>query len=147
MECVIFIGLQASGKSTFFKENFFSTHIRINLDMLKTRNREYIFLEASLLARQPFVIDNTNPAAEDRKKYIEKAKKAGFKVIAYFFEPNYEESVKRNEKRQGSAKVPEVGIRSVMKKLTFPELSEGFDAIYIVKSQEGNFTVEEFHFE
>jgi len=39
MEAIIFIGIQATGKSTFYKDNFFKTHIRINLDMLKTRKR------------------------------------------------------------------------------------------------------------
>lgn len=28
VEAVIFIGMQASGKSSFFKERFFDTHIR-----------------------------------------------------------------------------------------------------------------------
>ena len=36
MEAVLFVGLQASGKSTFYRERFFRTHVRINLDMLKT---------------------------------------------------------------------------------------------------------------
>ena len=40
MEAVVFAGLQASEKSSFFKERFFSTHVRISLDLLKTRNRE-----------------------------------------------------------------------------------------------------------
>jgi predicted kinase len=40
MEAVILIGIQGSGKSTFCRERFFNTHIRINLDMLKTRHRE-----------------------------------------------------------------------------------------------------------
>jgi predicted kinase len=31
MQAVIFIGIQATGKSTFFKEMFFTTHIRINI--------------------------------------------------------------------------------------------------------------------
>lgn len=30
MEAVVFIGLQASGKSSFYKERFFSTHVRIS---------------------------------------------------------------------------------------------------------------------
>ena len=120
MECIIFIGIQASGKSTFYKEKFFSTHVRINLDMLKTRRREDLFLSASLLAKQSFVVDNTNPGVEDRKKYIENAKKSGFKVIAYYFEPDYAESIRRNERRAGQAKISEAGIRSVMKKLAFP---------------------------
>ena len=40
MELIIFIGLQAAGKSTFYKKNFSDIHIRINLDMLRTRHRE-----------------------------------------------------------------------------------------------------------
>jgi len=35
-DAVIFTGIQASGKSTFYKEQFSRTHIRINLDMLRT---------------------------------------------------------------------------------------------------------------
>ena len=40
MEAVILIGIQGAGKSTFYKDRFFNTHVRINLDMLKTRHRE-----------------------------------------------------------------------------------------------------------
>ncbi len=61
MEAIIFIGLQASGKSSFYKEKFIDTHIRINLDMLKTRYREKVLFDACLKAKQPLVIDNTNP--------------------------------------------------------------------------------------
>ena len=61
MEAVVFVGLQGSGKSSFFKERFFSTHVRISLDLLKTRHREQRFLEACLSTEQRFVIDNTNP--------------------------------------------------------------------------------------
>ncbi len=31
MEMVLFSGIQAAGKSTFFKERFVDTHLRINL--------------------------------------------------------------------------------------------------------------------
>ena len=37
MEAVIFVGIQGSGKSSYYKERFFRTHFRINLDMLRTR--------------------------------------------------------------------------------------------------------------
>ena len=40
VEAVIFVGLQGSGKSTFYRERFFDTHVRLSLDMLKTRHRE-----------------------------------------------------------------------------------------------------------
>ncbi|MCZ8512652.1 ATP-binding protein [Paenibacillus filicis] len=142
MECVIFIGIQASGKSTFFKERMFNSHIRINLDMLKTRHREMIYLEASFQAKQPFVVDNTNPTAQDRSKYIFLAKEHKFRVAGYYFEPDFAESMKRNEARTGKDKVPEAGIRSVMKKLQVPAFSEGFDELYRVRTEEGMFYVE-----
>ena len=40
MEMVLFIGIPASGKSSFFKERLFNTHVRVNRDMLKTQRRE-----------------------------------------------------------------------------------------------------------
>ncbi|MFC5447729.1 AAA family ATPase [Paenibacillus aestuarii] len=143
MECVILMGLQASGKSTFCKERFFNTHIRINLDMLRTRHRERIYLTASFEAKQPFVVDNTNPSAEDRKTYIELAKQHKFQVIGYFFEPDFEASLARNKERQGKTQVAEAGLRSVMNKLKPPELCEGFDRLFRVRAVNGAFVVEE----
>jgi hypothetical protein len=39
VEAVIYIGLQGAGKSTFCRERLFHTHVRLSLDMLKTRHR------------------------------------------------------------------------------------------------------------
>lgn len=141
MECVIFIGIQASGKSTFYKEHFFKTHMRINLDMLNTRNRENIYLQASIETMQRFVVDNTNPTIVERKKYIVACKNKGFKIIGYYFEPNLVESIKRNEKRTGNEYIPEIGIKSVMSKLEAPSYEEGFDELYSVTSSEGSFQI------
>ncbi|KQY87285.1 kinase [Paenibacillus sp. Root52] len=143
MECIIFIGIQASGKSTFYQANFFKTHMRINLDMLRTRHREQIYLTASLEAKQPFVIDNTNPTIEERKKYIDAAKRNRFKVVGYYFEPDYELSYSRNALREGAAKIPEVGLKSTMKNLQMPTYAEGFDTLYLVRSVDGKFEVEQ----
>ncbi|AZH30439.1 AAA family ATPase [Paenibacillus sp. M-152] len=142
MECVIFIGIQASGKSTFYKERFFKTHMRINLDMLKTRNRENMYLQTSIETMQRFVVDNTNPTVEERKKYIDACKNKGFKIIGYYFEPDCAESIKRNEQRTGKEYIPEIGIKSVMSKLEVPSYEEGFDEIYSVISSEGTFRIE-----
>ncbi|HEV8062248.1 MAG TPA: ATP-binding protein, partial [Gemmataceae bacterium] len=60
MEAVIFVGLQGAGKSTFYRERFSTSHLRINLDMLKTRHRESRFLAVCIETCQSFVIDNTN---------------------------------------------------------------------------------------
>jgi len=143
MECVIFTGIQASGKSTFYKEEFFKTHMRINLDMLRTRNRENVFLQASIDTGLPFVVDNTNPTIEERRKYIDLAKTHNYKLVGYYFEPDYDLSYERNEQRQGKEKVPEVGIKSTLSKLQIPLYNEGFDELYIVRSLHEGFEVEE----
>ena len=40
METVILVGIPGSGKTTFYRERFFETHVRISLDMLRMRDRE-----------------------------------------------------------------------------------------------------------
>src|SRR5947208_1794204 len=106
MEAVIFIGIQAVGKSTFFKERFFATHVRINMDMLRTRHRETILLNACLEAKQPFVVDNTNPTTEERAKYILAAKAARFSVTGYYFQSTAQNAILRNDSRPERERVP-----------------------------------------
>lgn len=142
MEIIIFTGIQATGKSEFFKRRFYNTHVRINLDMLKTRNRENILVNACLEAKQPIVVDNTNPTVADRKKYIDAAKSKGFKVIGYYFSSGIGEAIERNEKRE--RKVPAAAIRSTHSNLELPAFSEGFDELYYVKIEDNDFIVEEY---
>ena len=56
---VILMGIPASGKSSFYAEQFAGNYIRINLDTLKTRNNEAALLQKCLHDRSSFVIDNT----------------------------------------------------------------------------------------
>lgn len=58
MELVLFIGIQATGKSSFYRERFFKTHVRVNLDMLKTRHREGLLVKACIDGKIPFFVDN-----------------------------------------------------------------------------------------
>ena len=85
MEAVIFIGIQGSGKSSFFRERFFETHVRINLDMLRTRRREELLVAACLKGGQSFVIDNTNTLPSDRARYVQRARAAGFRTSGLLF--------------------------------------------------------------
>ena len=142
MEAVIFVGIQAVGKTSFFKERFFATHIRLSLDMLRTRHREQILVRACLEAKQPFVIDNTNPTSADRARYISLAKSHRFRVIGYFFQSSLDEALTRNAARTGRECVPEIGLRAALKRLQAPSLSEGFDALYTVRLSDGVFIVE-----
>ncbi len=144
MNGIIFIGPQASGKSTFYLQNFFSTHIRINLDMLKTRHRERIIFEACLQGKQPCVIDNTNPTKEDREKYIRLFKQHGFSITGYFFDSTFEECITRNNCRTGKGRIPEIGIKSTFKKMSLPNYDEGYLSLYRVKTQNQGFITEEW---
>lgn len=58
MEAIIFCGIQACGKTTFYLQNFFKTHLRISLDLFNTRRKENIFLvQTCLETQQRFVVD------------------------------------------------------------------------------------------
>jgi predicted kinase len=142
MEAVIFVGIQGSGKTTFYLERFFDTHVRISLDMLRTRQREQFLLAACLQAKQPFVIDNTNPLPADRARYIGRAHAAGFRVIAYSFQTVLRDAIRRNNQRRGKQKIPVPALASTLRKLCPPTLEEGFDAVYTVTiSSENKFEV------
>jgi predicted kinase len=145
MEAVIFVGIQGSGKSTFYRDFFFNTHIRINLDMLKSRHREQILLQACIRAQQRFVIDNTNVLRQERARYIVPAKAAGFRIIGYYFQSTVQEAIRRNSQRVGKAIIPIKGIWGTYKRLQAPGLEEGFDMLYNVSINSTNeFVVQEW---
>ena len=143
-QAVIFIGAPASGKSTFYHEFFVDTHVRINLDMLRTRHRESLFLDVCLRSEQSFVVDNTNPTAEERAKYTQAASQKGFEVIGVYFQSNIEDCLQRNSLREGKKRIPEAGVRSIHSKIELPKLSEGFEALFYVKIKQEGFEIEEW---
>lgn len=146
MEGILFCGIQASGKSTFYSHHFLQTHLRLSMDLLRTRHREKKFLDLCLQTGQRFVIDNTNPTAEERKRYIEPALAAGFRLSCFYFEVSMVEAIRRNSGRQGKAKIPVAGIGGTLKRLEVPRLSEGFERLYMVQLHPNNFfSVEELY--
>ena len=139
MEAIIFCGIQASGKTSFYKEHFFNSHVRVSMDLLNTRRKENIFLETCFQLQQRFVVDNTNVTAAERLKYIERAKEWKFKVICYYFHSTIGAAITRNKNRIGKEFVPAAGIGGTFKKLEPPEYAEGFDEIYKVEIVNGTF--------
>jgi predicted kinase len=136
MEAIILIGIPACGKSSFCKQPLTDSHIRINLDMLRTRHREQVLIKACLAAKQPLVVDNTNPKAEDRARYIQLAKAARFEVVGYYFQS--QASVQRNATRMGDARVSDKAIFSIAKQLEMPSYAEGFDNLFYVRLVNSN---------
>ena len=138
MEAVIFIGIQGSGKSTFYRDRFFDTHVRLSLDLLKTRHRERLILQACLATGQRFVVDNTNPSAAVRTPLILLAHANGADVVGYFFNTEAADALRRNRAREGRERVPDVAIFATRKKLEPPTYGEGFDRLFAVTLDEAN---------
>ncbi|HYO10748.1 MAG TPA: AAA family ATPase [Tepidisphaeraceae bacterium] len=138
MEMIVFAGIPASGKTTFYRDRFLATHVRVSLDLLKTRERQDILLHACLAAKQPLVVDNTNTTAAARAPYEQLARAAKFRAVLYFFEVTTRVAVARNAARTGKAKVPSVAIFAGQKKLQTPTRAEGFDAVFRVAPADAN---------
>ena len=147
MEMVIFIGAQASGKSSFFQQHFSDSHIRINLDMLRTRHRESILLSACFRASQSFVVDNTNPRMSDRRKYFQLASRSSdnqLRATGFYFQSSIETCIGRNRGRAVARKIPDHAIAATVRKIEMPSLEEGFDQLHFVRIVEGEFIVEDW---
>ena len=141
---VIFIGLQGSGKSTFYTNYLSSDFVRVNLDTLKTRYREKLLIEECIANNQSYAIDNTNPTRLDRERYIVPAKESGYRVVGYFMESKIKDCMQRNALREGAARVPEKAIAATSNKLEMPSYDEGFDELYFVKNDGKTMTVEKW---
>lgn len=146
MEAIIFVGLPGSGKSSFYKERFFNSHVRISLDLLKSRHREARILDVCLETDQRFVIDNTNPTKAERSRFIDavRAARVRYMISGYYFESKVEDCLQRNAQRSKSEQVPDVAILSAAKKLELPSLDEGFDQLFYVRLSEAGLVVEEW---
>lgn len=133
MQLVLFCGIQATGKSTFYQQRFFHTHVRISMDLLRTRHREQRLLELCLETQQRCVIDNTNPTQAERAVYLAAARAAGFEVVGYFFQSVAADALVRNQQRPPERQIPDKGIRATRNRLELPSRAEGFDQLYFVQ--------------
>jgi predicted kinase len=128
MEAIVLCGLQGAGKTTLYRDHWLETHVRISMDLLRTRAREAALLELCLTARQPFVVDNTNPTAADRARYIEPARAAGFRVVGYLVDADAAEALAGNAQR--ARRVPERGVLGTSRRFVRPAPAEGFDELW-----------------
>ena len=134
------MGLQASGKTTFFERYLMDRGcVHINLDTLKTRNRETLEVTRCQESRLSYVIDNTNPTKEDRRRYIGPAKNQGYHIVGYFMQSKLGSCLERNNRRE--RQVPKKGILATFNKIEIPSLEEGFDELNFVWIEDGEFKI------
>lgn len=137
-ELVIFIGLPAAGKSTYYRQHFAATHVHVSKDLMpKTKRSDAVMMteiEAALAAGKSVVVDNTNPSIEVRAPLIALGRRYGARIIALYFEVEAKTALARNRAREGVARVPDVAIFATRKKLVPPAIEEGFDEVIVVKA-------------
>ncbi len=129
---VILMGIQGSGKTYLYEKMFSEDYVHINLDTLKTRNKELVLLNECIDKSLSFAVDNTNPTKKDRKRYLTLAKSAGYRVIGYFVQSVLKDCIERNKRRTGKACLAPQAIASTSNRLEMPSRDEGFDELYFV---------------
>ncbi len=146
MELVIFVGLQASGKSTFYRTHLATTHVLVSKDLMpNTKNRsrrQFQLIEEAFQAGSSVVVDNTNPTLEDRAELIQLGCMYNAEIIGYYFLPEVKQSIARNKQRTGKAQVPNLAIFATMKRFVQPTYEEGFDHLfYVSANDDGTFNI------
>ncbi|GAA3739418.1 putative kinase [Spinactinospora alkalitolerans] len=145
-EVAVLIGLQASGKTTFYRRSLAATHEHVSKDAFpnarRRQRRQMRMITDALAAGRDVAVDNTNPAPEEWRPIIEAAHEHGAEVVGYWFPPDLAGSLERNAARRGRARTPDVGVYATFKRLRRPRPADGFDRLYAVGFDgTGGFTV------
>ena len=136
LELLIFVGLQAAGKSTYYRNHLAATHVHVSKDLMTNVRdkdaRQQKLIGGALRAGRSVAVDNTNPTPLSRAPLIALGHSLGAQVVGVFFETIVKDAVARNRVREGKARVPDVAIYVAAKKLVVPTLEEGFDEVRVI---------------
>ncbi len=136
LEMIVFVGLQAAGKSTYYHSHLAATHVHVSKDLMaNARNREerqLQMIEEIFRHGRSMAIDNTNLTPLVRAPLIALGRRFGARVVAYVFETTVKDAVVRNRLREGKARVPDVAIYIAARKLVLPAEGEGFDEVRVI---------------
>ncbi|MDH6223463.1 ATP-binding protein [Streptomyces sp. MJP52] len=137
-DVAVLVGLQASGKSTFYVRCLAHRYALVSKDLFPRRargkqSRQMRQVAEALEAGLPVAVDNTNPGPQEWGPLIEAGHAHGATVTAYWFPPDLAGSLRRNAARADVARVPDVGVRATFRKLRRPTTADGFDAVLEVR--------------
>ncbi len=140
-DVAVLVGLQGSGKSTFYRRRLAATHQLVSRDAFRNNRRparrQRELIEAALREGRSVAVDNTSPTVADRAAILEVARAQGATVTCYYFGRDVRAAIARNARRQGRERVPVVAILATAKRLVPPSPDEGFDAVWAVEPAPG----------
>jgi hypothetical protein len=99
MQIVLLVGLQGSGKSTFYRTYHAATHVLVSKDWFRNnrrpQRRQMQLIEQALMEGRSVVVDNMNPTVEDRANHRARPE-VGSRSVSHFLESLLREEVRRN---------------------------------------------------
>uniref|UniRef100_A0A336MJT2 CSON000292 protein n=1 Tax=Culicoides sonorensis TaxID=179676 RepID=A0A336MJT2_CULSO len=133
-EVIVMVGMPASGKSSFARKHFeTSGYAYINRDSLGSWQKCVSALEKAIQENKSAVIDNTNPDAESRKRYIEVAKKRKIPCRCFVMATTEAQAKHNNVFRELTdpfhSVIKDMVFHGYKSKFQEPSLKEGFTQI------------------
>lgn len=138
LDVAVLVGLQASGKSTFYAQRLSGRYRLVSKDLFprgarNKQRRQMRLVAEALAAGVPVAVDNTNPSPREWGPLVAAGHAHGATVTAYWFPPDPAGSLRRNAARAGRDRVPDAGVLATLKRLREPTPSDGFDAVRVVR--------------
>ena len=167
IELVILVGIQASGKTTYYRRRLEGEYLHVSLDNwrgkgnVRGKEREAILAGLASAAEsggrlRGVAVDNTSTTAQTRRRYFDMAGEftaatgKPVSLTAYFFDADLASCLKRNAQRPTDAPagvpyfVPPAVIAGFRSRLQPPRYEEGFARIRRVRiTDDGGFAVED----
>lgn len=136
-EVAILIGLQASGKTTSYRDCLAASHEHVSKDTFRNarrpQRRQLRLVAAALADGRNVAVDNTNPSPDEWQPLIDAAREHDAEVTGYWFPADLSGSMARNTARDPRTRVPDVGLYATIKRLRRPRLDDGFDRLVVVR--------------
>ncbi|WP_189856783.1 ATP-binding protein [Streptomyces poonensis] len=134
VDVAVLVGLQASGKSTFYGQCLSGRYGLVSKDLFprgarNKQRRQMRLVEEHLAAGRSVAVDNTNPSPREWAPLVDLAHAYGATATAYWFPPDVSGSLRRNAAREGRDRVPDVGVLATLEQLREPSPADGFDVV------------------
>ena len=137
-EIVLFVGPPAAGKTFLYTRVFAPTHVHVNQDHLRTRDKCLRVVADTIEAGRSCVVDNTNRDRATRQHYVQLARQLGVKVRCLYFDVDKATCVHNNHYRafaagpgEKRALLPPTAIDSWFRDRQVPSAKEGFAEVVV----------------